>query len=218
VIGIVYATGVVVAADTREIHPGGGPPRDGVGKVMQAPWGVVSGGGREDMLTRVKKSLEHRPNPSLGELHALVALVLGEGTGVLPPTELLFSYEPRGPVAPPGPAGSSIAKSRPISERSVCRLRAVTLYRDDGAAGQPAPIRAAVLPPRDIDRQAVVRWIPHIGHDAHGAPVLRSREAAVALIREGFVIFGAQSREVSPDLDLGIHEEGRRFFLTRLWW
>ena len=217
-IGIVYATGVVVAADTREIRPGGGPPCDGVGKLMQAPWGLVAGGGREDMLTRAKESLQHRPNPRLSELHALVALALGGRAEACPPTELLFSYEPRGPVVPQGPAGPPISESDPTLERPAGRLQAVTLYRDEGAAGPLTPIRAAVLPPRDIDRQAVVRWIPHIGHDAHGAAVLRSRETAVALVLEGFAIFGAQSREVSPDLDLGIHEEGRRFFLTRLWW
>jgi hypothetical protein len=94
----------------------------------------------------------------------------------------------------------------------------VTLYRDEGEAGPIKPVRVAVLPPRDIDRAAVLDWVRQEGRDPIGAPGLPPRENAVAVVLEGFRVFGSQSREVSPDLDLGLHEQGRRFLLVRLWW
>jgi hypothetical protein len=212
VVGMVFEGGAVVAADTRELHARGSVPVDGVGKLAVASWGLVSGGGRTDVLARVKESLVNRPNPSPAEIHAVVSLALDAAGHCGASTEMVLSFEPAGPARP------AAVPDQQLDDAAVARPSRVVLYRDDGALQPPASVRFALLPPRDVDRTVALGW----AHEVHltllsgvGPP---TRGRAVQAVLACFSLLGACSREVSPDLDLGVHEEGRKFHVDRLWW
>ena len=212
VVGMVFEGGAVVAADTREIHARGSVPVDGVGKLAVAPWGFVSGGGRTDVLARVKESLVSRPNPGVSEIHAVVSLALDAAGHCGASTDVVLSFEAAGPARPASVPGEQ------LDGAAVVRPSRVVLYRDDGALPPPASVRFALLPPRDVDRTVALGW----AHEVHstllsgaGPP---TRGQAVQAVLACFCLLGARSREVSPDLDLGLHEEGRKFHVGRLWW
>lgn len=214
-VGIAFDRGVVVAADTRELPARGTAAVDGVGKLAVAPWGLVSGGGRADVLARVKRSLVCRANPSVAEAHTVVSLAL-DAAGPSHCTEVLFSYEPRGPARPTRTRATA-PEEQTEADQAAMRRR-VALYRDEGELAPLVPLRFGLLPPRDVDEVIVREWVRGAQRSLFVASGLPTLTAAVHAVLWCFAALGSLSREVSPDLDLGVHEEGRRFRLARLWW
>ena len=207
----------MLAADTRAVSGGEGQARDGVRKLRTVPWGLVAGGGRADVIARVLASFGRRPNPSLAELQAVLRLaVVAAGPAEPATTELLFSYEPRGPAQRglPTAAAAAPASAGPVR---VMPIR-VALCRGDVDQDVIVTAQIAVLPPRDLDRAEVVRWIRRSGDLGGRSGEERTLRGAVSAALHGFTALAPQSAEVSPDLDLGVHEEGRRFRVARVWW
>ncbi len=209
---MVFEGGAVVAADTRELHDRGSAPVDGVGKLAVASWGLVSGGGRTDVLARVKESLANRPNPSVAEIHAVVSLALDAAGDCGASTEVVLSLEPAGPARAPA------VPARQLDSAAASRPSRVELYRDDGTLPPLASVRFALLPPRDVDRTVALGWAREVQSTLLSGAGPPTRDRAVQAVLACFSLLGALSREVSPDLDLGLHEEGRKFHVRRLWW